>query len=103
MSAALKSTPPPPASLTEQSVAIREHLIGALKADLIGPFAPPPPSGEDIATELLPQRPTRWYLTGFLTPETARDSVIDPSSEEEPAAGDDKATQDANEADQGPK
>src|SRR5262245_29246042 len=98
MSAALKSTPPPPpACLTEQSVAIREHLIAALKADLIGPFAPPTPSGEDAAAEILPQRPTRWYLTGFLTPETARDSLVDPNTEEEPAAGDDKATQDANE------
>jgi hypothetical protein len=103
MSAALKSTPPPAPSCTEQSVALRERLIGALKADLIGPFAPPSASREDDATEVLPQRPTRWYLTGFLTPETARDTLIDPATEEEPAAGDDKPTQDANEADQGPK
>jgi hypothetical protein len=101
---ALESTPPPrPATLTNRSVAIREHLMAALRADLIGPFAPPDSSGADDARELLPQKPTRWYLTGFLSPETARESAVDPTSEEDPQAGDDKPVQDANEADPGPK
>jgi hypothetical protein len=52
---------------------------------------------------LLPQKPTRWYLTSFLSPETARESAVDPTSEEEVLAGDDKPVQDANESDPGPK
>ena len=78
---------------------IRDHLARALQADLVGPFAP---EHGDASTEILPQRPTRWYLTGFLTPEDAR-TIPDPTNEEEPAAGDDKATPDASDTDQGPK
>lgn len=80
--------------------AIREHLIAALRADLIGPFAP---SSDDTSTEILPQTPTRWYLTGFLAPEVARDLQDDPTTEEEPGAGDDGTRRDAGEAEPGPK
>ena len=40
----------------------RRHLLGALEADLIGPYDP---SGDEVLA--LP--PLRWYLTGFLIPE----------------------------------
>lgn len=42
---------------------VREHLIGALEADLIGPY-----DAVGLPDELLPQAPSRWYLTGFLAP-----------------------------------
>lgn len=53
-----------------KSVKVREHLIDALRLDLIGP-------GEVLGAEnrvlgdvheILPQRPSAWYLTGFLVP-----------------------------------
>jgi hypothetical protein len=52
---------------------VREHLVRALEHDLVGPFTP---------DELLPLPPSRWYLTGFLAPQTARD-LGDPTEDEE--------------------
>src|SRR5438445_10843355 len=62
------------------SVHIRGKLVDALRLDLVGP--------SDVlgdAKEVLPQSPSRWYLTGFLVPldaapedkrdETANDEV----------------------------
>src|SRR4051794_652406 len=45
------------------SVQVRSKLVDALKLDLVGPE-------QDLgeATEVLPQSPSRWYLTGFLAP-----------------------------------
>ena len=45
------------------SVQVREQLVSALRLDLIGP-------GRGVGTdvEVLPQDPSRWYLTGFLVP-----------------------------------
>jgi hypothetical protein len=45
------------------SVQVRTKLVDALKLDLVGPEA-------DLGnlTEVLPQSPSRWYLTGFLAP-----------------------------------
>lgn len=59
---------------------VRDHLVRALEADLVGPFA----GWEEAETaeELLPLPPARWYLTGFLAPQDARDTE-DPTSEEE--------------------
>ncbi|MCB9682121.1 MAG: helicase [Alphaproteobacteria bacterium] len=45
--------------IATQQVEIREHLIEALEADLVGPM------GEH---EVLETSPSRWYLTGFLVP-----------------------------------
>lgn len=49
------------------SVQIRERLVDALKLDLVGP-------GVQLgdAAEVLPQSPSRWYLTGFLAPLDAK-------------------------------
>ena len=44
---------------------VRDHLVEALKLDLVGPRA-----GHALAEERLPGwvRPSNWYLTGFLIP-----------------------------------
>src|SRR5688572_12484688 len=64
----------------QASVAARAQLICALEADLIGPFA----SGDDplLSEEVLPLPPSRWYLTGFLASERARDPQ-DPEAEDD--------------------
>jgi len=64
----------PPLSVEERS-----SLLASLEADLIGPFAT---QGE----ELLHLPPSRWYLTGFLSPQAARE-IEDPTQDEELAAG----------------
>lgn len=45
---------------------IRAQLVEALRLDLIGPN-----NDHAFAHELLPESPTRWYLTGFLVPRQA--------------------------------
>ena len=47
------------------SLAVRERLMEALRLDLVGPGA-----GHELAEERLPgwERPSKWYLTGFLIP-----------------------------------
>lgn len=44
-------------------VEVREQLIAALQLDLVGPQ-----NGTGDSIEVLPQHPSRWYLTGFLVP-----------------------------------
>ena len=39
------------------------QLVNALRLDLVGPE-----NDSELATEVLPQAPSRWYLTGFLVP-----------------------------------
>jgi hypothetical protein len=56
--------------------AVREDLVAALEADLVGPFDPATP------TETLPVPPSRWYLTGFLAPQADRETH-DPTADEE--------------------
>jgi hypothetical protein len=88
--------------------AVREHLVRALEADLIGPFLP-----EQAATfeEVLSLPPSRWYLTGFLAPEQGRepeaegageggegeedDPELDPTREDELASGPDDDAEEA--------
>lgn len=45
---------------------VRSKLVDALKLDLVGPWP-----GHPFSQELLPESPTRWYLTGYLVPESA--------------------------------
>lgn len=61
------------------STAARRSLITALRLDLIGPD-----NDHAFAHELLPESPTRWYLTGFLVPSQAPEHQrADPQSTEE--------------------
>ena len=54
-----------PAPTAPASAAIRTHLVDTLRRDLIGPRAG---VDVDLEHELLPARPSRWYLTGYLKP-----------------------------------
>ena len=74
---------------------VREHLVAALRYDLIGPMR------ED---ELLELRPTRWYLTGFLVPKGGSESLMSEILEaEELASGSGSdADDEASGQDQGP-
>jgi hypothetical protein len=56
---------------TTKSVQVRSQLVNALRLDLIGPDAVRNLGSPD---EILPQAPSRWYLTGFLVPTDAGES-----------------------------
>lgn len=61
------------------SVEVRQQLVHALRLDLVGPE-----DGGVYADEVLPQPPSRWYLTGFLVPRNApEDQRSDGTSDEE--------------------
>jgi hypothetical protein len=71
---------------------IRARLVEALRLDLVGPA-----NDHAFASELLPESPRRWYLTGYLVPTTlptekksedeGEDDEID-SPAEQPASDD---------------
>jgi hypothetical protein len=64
---------------TTTPIEVREDLLDALQVDLIGPSGP---LGDPH--EVLPQAPSRWYLTGFLVPTDAdEDQRFDPNSDDE--------------------
>jgi hypothetical protein len=48
-------------------VDVRKKLVDALGADLVGPDR----GDAGLLAEVLPQAPSRWYLTGFLVPADA--------------------------------
>jgi|GEM_PF-4771476 len=52
------------------SVEVRQRLTDALRLDLIGPGEVLGPENRVLgqADEILPQRPSTWYLAGFLVP-----------------------------------
>lgn len=63
------------------SLEVRENLVEALRLDLVGPWA-----DHELAGEKLPgwQRPSNWYLTGFLIPSgTPPERAADADSEDE--------------------
>ena len=64
--------PLPAIALTSANV--RSSLVRLLRRDLIGPG----PDDPDLARELLSERPSRWYLTGFIAPE---EGVIPPGDD----------------------
>src|SRR2546425_10051663 len=67
-------------------VDVRSQLIGALRLDLIGPGEVLGPANRmlgDLA-EILPQRPSTWYLAGFLVPlDAAPEQKTDEQSTDE--------------------
>src|SRR5262245_40269233 len=63
----------------QTSVAVRDELVDALVLDLVGPLTP----DHHLRDEVLPQAPSRWYLTGFLVPvEAAAEQRTDADSSE---------------------
>ncbi|HEY7425655.1 MAG TPA: DISARM system helicase DrmA [Gemmataceae bacterium] len=57
---------------------VRHQLVDALGIDLIGPDR-----DSELRNEVLPQSPSRWYLTGFLVPfDAAEDQKSDEVAEE---------------------
>ncbi|HEY8206132.1 MAG TPA: DISARM system helicase DrmA [Myxococcaceae bacterium] len=69
------------------STAVRGHLVEALEADLIGPFAGS--THHATAEEVLELPPSRWYVTGFLVPEEAPEPE-DAEADGELGSGDDE-------------
>jgi Helicase conserved C-terminal domain len=61
------------------SAEVREKLVESLELDLVGPRP-----GLGDANEILPQSPSRWYLTGFLVPiDAAPSQKLDEEATEE--------------------
>ena len=61
------------------SLSVRADLVSALHLDLVGPNA-----SVGNLDEVLPQLPSRWYLTGFLVPTDAKESQrLDPEGDDE--------------------
>ncbi|MFZ5443147.1 MAG: DISARM system helicase DrmA [Myxococcota bacterium] len=76
--------------MTTGAEAVREHLIEALHADLVGPFSRHPGEATSDAGELLRHAPSRWYLTGFLVPRD-QGEIDEPDDEDDDlGAGDDQ-------------
>ena len=72
---------------------VRKRLLEALEADLVGPFYPENHPGGD---EVLKLPPSRWYLTGFLTPQFDRaPDADDTDAVGELAAGSESQAEDA--------
>ncbi|MCA9599439.1 MAG: DISARM system helicase DrmA [Myxococcales bacterium] len=61
----------------------RNQLVEATTRDAVGPFAEHP-----TICECLKLRPSRWYLTGFLAPQSAQPDE-DPTDDENVGGGDD--------------
>ena len=74
------------------SVTVRAELCEALHLDLVGPD-----NGHAFAHELLPEAPSRWYLTGFLVPRYApEDQRVDAQADDELDADGDADGDDAS-------
>jgi len=78
----------------ETSAEVRSSLIDALKLDLIGPE----PDSIHVQ-EIIPQAPSKWYLSGFLVPYEAKlqdrsdpdsDDSFDPQLPKSPSGDDDE-------------
>lgn len=74
------------------SETVRQELVEALRLDLVGPS-----NDHSFAQELLPESPSRWYLTGYLVPSDApADQRTDETSADEiDSGGDTQGTDDA--------
>jgi len=71
---------------------IRSEVVQALRLDLVGPD-----NNHAFAQELLPESPSRWYLTGYLVPRSAPERQrSDPTAADEiDAAGEGDGGDDA--------
>ena len=77
---------------------IRAEIVQALRLDLVGPD-----NNHAFAHELLPEAPSRWYLTGYLVPRSAPERQrCDPTAADEiDAAGEGNGGDDAAIPDRG--
>ncbi|MFS8068881.1 MAG: DNA/RNA helicase, partial [Byssovorax sp.] len=82
---------------------VRQHLVAALEADLVGPFVPD--SHAQGGQEVLKLAPSRWYLTGFLAPQGGRvpDAEDSDSVDGGLAAGSESQAEDAGTDEPEPK
>jgi hypothetical protein len=80
-------------------VEVRQRLTDALRLDLVGPGEVLGPENRVLgqADEILPQRPSTWYLTGFLVPIDAEpeQKADEQSTEEVDELSDSKGLDDA--------
>jgi hypothetical protein len=78
------------------STAIRRHIVDALRADLVGPFFPGDPPGD----ETWDMAPSKRYLYGFLVPREQAsvedEEDKDPTDDELAEAGNDPAEESQN-------
>lgn len=69
--------------MTKTSLAVRETILTKLRRDLIGPN--PGPEDADLAEEILPEEPSKWYLTGWIAPTQDGTSPLDEDDVDAPA------------------
>jgi hypothetical protein len=63
------------------SLEVRNGLVDLLRRDLLGPH---PDRDGDLAKEVLDEKPSRWYVSGFIVP--AYDGAAPPKTDEEEVA-----------------
>jgi len=80
------------------SAEIRERLATELRLDLIGPG----PSDGVLVDEVLPDPPSRWYLTGFLVPLGAPPRQKSRDAQEEMDTAEEGGADDGDTPDRGP-
>ena len=61
------------------STTARAKIVELFRRDLIGPS----PEDTDLANEVLKERPSRWYLTGFLAPVSSPNTIEDKEEEDD--------------------
>ncbi len=81
--------------MADSPTPVRDHLVDALYADLVGPFIG---AHEHESSKELLRNPADWYLTGFLVPETDREPP--PDELDGPGEGDDVPKDDSDEEEQ---
>lgn len=69
--------------MTKTSLAVRETILTKLRRDLIGPN--PTSEDADLAEEILPEEPSKWYLTGWIAPTQDGTSPLDEDDVDAPA------------------
>jgi hypothetical protein len=80
-------------SMSRTPAQVRARLASVLPLDLVGPDP-----GHPLENEVLPQPPSRWYLTGFLVPyEASEVQKSDPTAQEQIALGADGGGSDDDE------
>src|SRR3954464_11513014 len=71
-------TPKPGQATPMTAVEVRRKLVHTLGLDLVGPDR-----DSELLAEVLPQAPSRWYLTGFLVPiDAAEEQKVDEAAVE---------------------